>query len=175
MSGSQKDAFFTAAHTVPKKIATRFLCQPKRIVTDPLVDCGPIPTVMTKFANDTLLFTTSKASTIICLNGTQRIGKVCIIWLQHIQFLIKSAKWALNMECKTKKKWNGVFKWVNVGAHDKYWPTRKHGNSLNGKCKSQLRRFIATYTHTFQITVDKSHFSWNKWSLCDTYFCVVYI
>ena len=73
-NGSQKDAFFTAGHSVPKKIAKRFLCKPQRVVTDPMIDCGPIPTIMTKFAANTVY--SADMSTVMCLNGTQRIGNV---------------------------------------------------------------------------------------------------
>lgn len=65
------------------------------------------------------------------------------------------------MKCMTKKKWNGLFKWVNIDQNGKYWPIRTSGNHLNFRCKlhlehlAQLQKSFRSLPMTIELLTNK--------------------
>ena len=59
----------------------------------------------------------------------------------------------------TKKKWQGIFKWVNIGQDGKYWPIRTSGNHLNFRCKflnlTQLQESFRSLPMTIELLSNK--------------------
>lgn len=116
-TGAVKDAFFAAFHSVPRKISRRHLCKPERIVTNPAIECGNLPAFMPEYAATT--FYNSNKSGIVCASGTKVIGGKS-----------KTGKFTPNIKCKTKKHWDGVYKWVHVGPTGKYSPLKLNSSGF---------------------------------------------
>ena len=81
-------------------------------------------------------------SGIVCASGTKVIGGKS-----------KTGKFTPNIKCKTKKHWDGVYKWVHVGPTGKYSPLKLNSSGfLDQKCEydsferstSKIIQIIAT-------------------------------
>ena len=68
----------------------------------------------------------------MCASGTKVIGAKS-----------KTGKFTPNIKCKTKKHWDGVYKWVHVGPTGKYSPLKLNASGfLDQKCKFKMNPFI---------------------------------
>ena len=147
-----KDAFFAAFHSVPRKISRRHLCKPERIVTNPALECGNLPPFMPEFAATTFYNSNKVSRKIYTVEPIRNFrtpmkwhsnafsiiqtGIVCASGTKVIGANSKTGKFTPNIKCKTKKHWDGIYKWVHVGPTGKYSPLKLNSSGfLDQKCK----------------------------------------
>ena len=54
----------------------------------------------------------------------------------------RNPKFSPNIKCKTKKHWDGVYKWVHVGPTGTYSPLKLNSSGfLDRKCKYKVLRY----------------------------------
>ena len=141
-----KDAFFAAFHSVPRKISRRHLCKPERIVTNPALECGNLPPFMPEYASTTFYNSNKVSRTPLKWHSNAfsiiQTGIVCASGTKVIGANSKTGKFTPNIKCKTKKHWDGIYKWVHVGPTGKYSPLKLNSSGfLDQKCKFEFFRF----------------------------------